>query len=528
VTIADGYDAIIIGGGHNGLVTAAYLARAGLRVVVLERRPFVGGAVATEEIAPGFRAPTGASLVGLFRSEVLYDLDLVRFGLSFLPFDPSVVALAEDGRALRVWREDWRTMEELGAYSRKDAEAFPRFHAAMVQIGSIVDPLLVRTPPDVTSAGLAEQWFFLRRAMKARKLGRDALYRAVRMIPMSLADFLGEWFETDLLKATIAVDGLLGMHRGPMSPGTAFGLVRHYLAEAHGGMWSFVRGGTGSLASALAAAAQRYGVAIRTDADVRRVLTSEGRAIGVELASGETIRAAVVASNADPKRTFLGLVDPAELDPDFLLKIRNYRAMGVVSRVNLALDSLPPIPGAVNGTVPARIRIAPSLEYLERAFDDAKYGRWSTAPMLDVTIPSAVDPGLAPAGKHVMSVLVQYTPYRLHRGTWDEPRDALGDLVVDVLEERIPGLRRSALARRVLTPLDLERRFGTSGGHIYHGEMTLDQQFLLRPAAGWGRYRTPVAGLYLCGSGSHPGGGVTGAPGYNAAREILRDLRRRR
>ncbi len=528
MTTADGYDVIVIGGGHNGLVTAAYLGRAGRRVLVLERRPFVGGAAVTEDIVPGFRAPTGASLVGLLRPEVMYDLDLVRHGLAFLPFDPTVVGLGEDGRSLRLWRDGRRSKEEIASYSRKDAEAYPHFHQTMVQLGRVVDPLLVTTPPSLASASAREQWFLLRRALKVRRLGKDAMHEALRFPTMSLADFLAEWFETELLKATIAMDGLLGTFRGPRSPGTAFGLLHHYLAEANGGAWALVRGGTGTLPDALASAAQAYGVSIRTDAAVKRILTSDGRVTGVELLSAETIAANVVASNADPKATLLGLVDSTELDPRFLLQIKNYNTAGATSKVNLALEGLPSLPRVDGGMAPVHLRIGPSLEYLERAYDDGKYGRRSKELFLDVVVPTVVDPSLAPSGKHVMSIVAQYTPYGLKRGSWQDAREDLGDAVVETLEEFLPGIRRMIVGRQVLTPWDLEQRFGMTGGHIYHGEMTLDQQYVLRPAWGWARYRTPIAGLYLCGSGTHPGGGITGAPGYNAAREILKDLRRRR
>ena len=521
------HDVIVIGGGHNGLVAATYLAKAGRRVLVLERRPIVGGAAVTEEFHPGFRAPTGATLAGLLRPEVVRDLALVSFGLERIPVDPEVVALGGDGRILRLWRDAGRSQGELSAFSGKDADAYPRFRTMMVEIGSVVDPLLVRTLPEITDVALGEQMFLLRRALRARKLGKEAMHTALRMAPMSLHDFLGEWFETDLLKATLAFEGLTGAYRGPWSPGTAFGLVHHFLPEANGDSWSFVKGGMGGLSDALASAAKGAGVAVRAGAEVRKILVQDGRAVGVELATGERIDARVVASSADPKRTFLGLVEPGELDPSFVLQMRNYQCTGVVSRVTLALDGLPRISGIGEGVSPARLRIAPSLEYIERAYDDAKYGRASADPVLDVLVPTLLDGSLAPSGKHVLSVLVQYTPYYLRRGTWDRNREKLGDRAVEILEARIPGIERLILHREVLTPVDLESRFGLTGGHIYHGEMGLNQQLFMRPAPGWARYRTPLAGLYLCGSGAHPGGGITGAPGYNAAREMLRDLARR-
>lgn len=519
-------DVIIIGAGHNGLVTAAYLARAGRRVLVLERRAVVGGAAATEEFYPGFRGPTGATLCGLLRPEVMRDLQLAAHGLQFLPVDPEVVALGEDSEVLRLWRDVRKSQGDISTFSTRDAAAYPRFHSFMTELAGVLDPLLVATPPDIPGAGIADELFLLRRILKARKLGKEGMGQAIRLVPMSVRAVLNEWFETDPLKATLAIDALTGTFRGPWSPGTAFGLLHHYLPATHGMAWSFVRGGMGNLARALASAAQAAGVTIRTDAEVARILTADGRVTGVQLASGETIAAQTVVSNADPKRTFLRLVDPVELELEFVNKARNIQMEGAVAKVNFALDAAPAIPVQGNGGIVApHFRIGPSLEYLERAYDDAKYGALSKEPFLDVVIPTLVDPDLAPAGKHVMSVLVQYAPYRLKNGTWDDRREEVGDTVADLLDGRIPGFRKIVLGREVLTPLDLERRFGLTGGHIYHGEMTPNQQIVLRPVPGWSQYRTPIAGLYLCGSGAHPGGGVTGAPGYNAAREILRDGR---
>jgi len=518
------YDAIVVGAGHNGLVAAAYLAKAGRRVLVLERRHVVGGAAATEEFHPGFHGPTGATLCGLLRPEVARDLQLAAHGLQFLPCDPEVVALGEDGRVLRLWNDPVKAQAEISTFSTRDAEAYPRFTSFLARLAAVADPLLASTPPDLGSLGIGDELFLLRRAWTARKLGKEGVGQAVRMVPMSVRAVLNEWFETELLKATLAIDALIGMCRGPWSPGTAFGLLHHYLPAARRTSWSFVRGGMGSLSRALAAAAQAAGVTIQTDAAVERILASDGRVSGVRLASGETMAAPTVLSNADPKRTFLQLVDPTELGLEFTNRVRNIQMDGAVAKVNFALDAAPALPGQGDGgIVVPHFRIGPSLEYLERAYDDAKYGSMSERPFLDAVIPTLVDPDLAPAGKHVMSVLVQYAPYRLKKGNWDDRREGIGDTVAGLLEERIPGFRKIVLGREVLTPADLERRFGLTGGHIYHGEMTLNQQFVLRPVPGWSQYRTPIAGLYLCGSGAHPGGGITGAPGYNAARQVLRD-----
>ncbi len=516
------YDVVVIGGGHNGLVAASYLARAGRRVVLLERSSGLGGAVATDQIRPGFRAPAGAALCGLLRPEIIDDLELIRHGLAFVPFDPTAVVLG-DGKPLRLWRDPRKAQFELAASSPADAAAYPRFLALMAEIAKVIDPVLLSIPPSVEDPSIADGWFLLGRALRLRRMGRETMYEALRMPPMSLRDYLGEWFEDERLRASLSVDALSGMFRGPWSPGTAFGLVHHFLAQAGGGMWAFIRGGSATLPQALAEAARESGVAIRTNAEVRRILSPDGRATGVELATGERIAARAVVSTADPKRTFLQLADPLALGAEFQLRVRNYKSEGVVSQVNIALDGVPQMPALGDGGVPPHVQIAPSLEYIERAYDAAKHGGVSESPVLDVTVPTTVDPSLAPAGKHILSVLVQYTPYHLRKGDWEDQRGPLGERVLDQLQEFIPNLRAILAGIGVLTPLDLERRFGLTGGHIFHGEMTLDQQFVLRPVPGWGRYRTPIPGLYLAGSGAHPGGGITGAPGYNGARAVLED-----
>jgi phytoene dehydrogenase-like protein len=519
--VTEGYDVVIIGGGHNGLTAAAYLARAGKRVLVLERSPRLGGAVATEEIAPGFRGSTGADVCGLLQPQIVRDLNLVARGVHFLPLDPAVVALG-DGSSLRIWRDLERTKTELAAKSPRDAEAYPRFVAFLTRFASAIAPLLEKAPPNVASPRIGEQMVLLRRAFALRRMGKETLQQMLRLPPMSVRNLLNEWFESDLLKASLAVDALLGTFQGPFSPGTAFGLVSHFLPAVYGGDWAFVRGGMSVLADALAQAAKEAGAKIRTDAEVVRIVTGAGRANAVQLADGEVIGARAVASSADPKRTFLHLVRPEELSPEFLLQVRNIAMNGVVAKVNLALDGPPPIPVAGNG-LPPHVRIAPSLEYLERAYDDAKYGRLSSAPFVDVFVPSALDPSLAPAGMHILSAVVQYAPYDLRGGDWTQDRDVLAERVIGRLEEHMPGLEHRIIGRSVLSPRDLESRFGMTEGHIYHGEMTLDQSLVLRPVPGWARYRTPIEGLYLCGAGAHPGGGITGAPGHNAARQILAD-----
>jgi len=519
--LAEAFDVAIVGGGHNGLVAAAYLARAGRRVVVLERRDVVGGPVATEEFAPGFHGPTGATVCGLLQPEIVRDLGLTDRGAQFIPLDPEVVSLG-DRKAIRIWRDVGKTQAELASSSPKDSEAYPRFVELLSDFARALDPLLVAPPPNVASPTLGEQAMLFRRALTLRRLGKGVMQQMLRLPPMSIRDLLNEWFETELLKASLAVDALVGTFEGPWSPGTAFGIVRHFIPVVHGTPWAFVKGGMGNLANALAQAARDAGGTIRTGSDVRRIASDAGRVTGVELVSGEFIGARVVASNADPKRTFLHLVGPEELSPEFLLNVRNFEMNGVVAKVNYALEALPSMPATADD-VPAHFRVCPSLEYIERAYDDAKYGRPSSEPVLDVFVPTIVDPDLAPSGKHIMSVHVQYAPYALRGGDWKKEGAKLGDRVTTILEDYAPGLEQLIVNQQVLTPVDLEERFGLTEGHIYHGEMTLDQSFVLRPVPGWSRYRTPVEGLYLCGSGAHPGGGITGAPGYNAAREILKD-----
>ncbi len=524
--VAKGYDAVVIGGGHNGLVAASYIARGGYKVLVLERRSNLGGTAATEEIRPNFLVPAGAHLCGLLRPDIVRELGLRNLGLEVVPLDPEVVALGPRGATLTLWRDATRTSKELQSHSTKDAAYYPVFRSMMREMAQVVAPLMTRTPPSIPDLGTVDTLYMLRRGLKLRRLGQAAMREALRFLPMALADFLGERFESELLKATLASEALLGIFQGPKSPGTAFGLLHHYIPEGEGAAWGFVRGGMGRLGEVLGRAATAAGVQVRTESEVARITTEDGKATGVELANGERIKAPVVLSNADPKRTFLHLVDPLELDAHFLAKVRNYDTEGCVAKVNLALSEAPrwaALPA--NGHPPARIRIAPSMEYLERACDAAKYGGISHEPLLDITIPTVADPTLAPQHQHIMSIHVQYAPYTLKGPLWPDRREELWAAVHGTLEEHAPGIKATILHRQVLSPADLEAQFGLTGGHMHHGEMTLNQQFVLRPLIGWARYRTPIEGLYLCGSGTHPGGGITGAPGYNAAREVLRDLR---
>jgi phytoene dehydrogenase-like protein len=526
VTVPDSYDVAIIGAGHNGLVAATYLARAGLRVIALEKRSAVGGAVAVER-NDGFTFLPGSSMVGSMRPEVVAGLGLAGQGIEFLPVDPAVVGIGRGGRVVRIWRDPARTSRDLASLSPADAKAFLAYESFLTGIATVLDPLLLRSPISlkggIRGISKSEQFFLLRRLVGIRRLGPDRMYDALRVPPMSAADVLNEWFQDDLLKATLAMDAIFGANAGPQSPGTGLGLVLSHAPEGRMA-GSLVRGGMGELAKALGSAATAAGVRVRTDAEVAHITTKDGRAVGVELANGERISARAIVSNADPKRTLLNLLDVTELEPRFVLRLKNYHTAGTVAKVNLALSSLPSL-ATGDGMPSAHMRLAPDMEYMEYAFDDSKYGDFSRHPILDLVVPTMIDPSLAPAGKHVLSATVQYAPYALRNGGWEDSRESLLKVVVDTLDEFLPGIRKLIVRTSVLTPPDLEREFGLTGGHIFHGEMSLNQMYVLRPVAGFGRYRMPVPGLYLCGSGTHPGGGVTGAPGFNAAQAVLKDLR---
>jgi phytoene dehydrogenase-like protein len=531
--LATRYDVIVVGAGHNGLVTAGYLARAGLTVCVLERRPVVGGACVTEEVFPGYRVSTAAYLCSLLAPRVIADLELERFGYEVLPKDPASFTPFPDGRSLTFWRDRRRTVDEIARFSTRDAEAYPAYEDLLARLGRFIGPWLLTTPPDLPPRRAADLAGLLRLAARGLRLDRQAFASLARIMTQSVRDFLDAWFESDELKVTLATDGVIGTNGGPLTSGTAYVLFHHCLGGVGGvpGLWGFVRGGMGGITRALAESARSRGAEIRTEAEVTRIHVVDGKARGVVLATGEEIEATVVASNADPKRTFLTLVGREHLDGTFVRAVERIKMDGTSMKLNLALGELPDFracPGtAIGPPHRATVHICPSLAYLERAWDDAKYGRPSEAPMLEVTIPTAYDDTLAPPGRHLMSIFLQYTPYRLADGrSWRAIGEAYADRVLDLLAEYAPNMKRIVIHRQVLTPLDLEERFGLTGGNIFHGELTLDQLFSFRPLPGWARYRTPIRNLYLCGSGTHPGGGVTGAPGHNAAREILHDWRR--
>jgi phytoene dehydrogenase-like protein len=523
------YDAVVIGAGHNGLVTAAYLAKAGRRVVVLERRERVGGILETMEVADGVHAPGIVHTVGRLRPTVIRDLGLIGHGLVTIDPPVRVFAPQPDGPPLTLWADTGRTASELRERSGADAEAYPAFDRRVRALASFLSYLHAITPPDVKEPSLADALNGLRLGNAFRRLGAKPGREATRAMPMAIADYVAETFETDAVRGAIAARAVQYTAMGPWSAGTTAVLLSDSAGNAGGaaGQSVIARGGPGAVAEALASAARGFGAEVRTGTEVVRVVTKDHRAIGVALANGEEIPARVIVSSADPKRTLTTLVDPVEIGPHLRWRARNIRTPGAVSKVNLALSRLPAFAGAAPERLAGRIVIAPSIDYLERGFDASKYGRVSEEPYLEATIPTLSDPTLAPEGTHVMSVVAQWTPYELREGDWSAERERLADVVVKTMERYAPGLGELVTARQGMTPVDLEAEYGLSGGHPYHAEPGLDQFFAWRPLFGHARYRFGLPGLYLCGSGAHPGGGVTGAPGANAAREILGDLKKR-
>lgn len=525
------YDAIIVGAGHNGLVTAAYLARAGMRVVVLERREMVGGACVTEELWPGFRVSTAAYVNSLLRPEIIRDLELKRHGFAMLPRNPSSFTPFPDGRSLMLGSDERLNHEEISKFSARDADAYPRYEAALDQIARFIEPTLLETPPDPWSFRPRDLTALAKLGWRFTRLGRAAATRAVEIMTADARSILDHWFESEQLKITLATDGVIGAMASPSTPGTGYVLFHHVMGECDGvrGVWGYVRGGMGSVSEAIAAAARERGAEVRTNAPVARILTSGGAARGVVLADGSVLQAPRVISGVDAHVTFTRLMEPADLPDEFLDAVRRIDYRSASMKINVALSELPdftalPTRGGAPGPQHrGTIHFSPTFDYVERAFDDAKYGRPSEHPIVEMTIPSAVDPSVAPPGKHLASMFVQYAPTTLRGASWDDVKDAFADRCFDVVSEYAPNFRRAVIDRQVLSPLDLERRFGLTGGNIFQGAMTLGQLLFLRPVPGYANYRTPVRGLYMCGAATHPGGGVMGACGYNAAREILRD-----
>jgi phytoene dehydrogenase-like protein len=525
--MAQHYDVVVIGGGHNGLTNAAYLAKAGKKVVVLERRHVLGGAAVTEEIIPGFLFSECSYVVSLLRPEIIRDLDLPRHGLEILPLDGTFSPML-NGDYLWRMNDHGRTVREIRRHSRVDAEAYDEFAKMMTPMCRFVKPILSMIPPDPTTLrpkDLRQLHFLMRRF---RDLSSDERYTLIQLMTMSAADFLDQWFETDVLKATMSASGIIGTFLGIRSPGTAYVLLHHYMGEIDGAFrsWGFSRGGTGAISNAIAAAAREAGVEIRTKASVAKIIVKNGRAAGVALQSGEELSANVVSSSVDPHLTFEKFLDASELPSEFLEDVKRYKYRGSSGKVNLALNGLPEfkcLPGD-GAHLRGALSISPGVEYMERAYDDAKYGNFSRRPYIDMVIPSLTDPSVAPPGKHVMSCFVQYAPYKLAQGTWDDQkREAFGDNVIDTISEHIPNIKKIIVGRQVLTPLDLEREFGLTQGNIFQGELSLEQLFFLRPVPGWAYYKTPVENLYMCGSATHPGGGIMAAPGRIASSVILKE-----
>ena len=517
------YDAIIVGGGHNGLVAAAYLARAGRKVVVLEKRELIGGAAVTEEIFPGFKFSVFSYVVSLLRPEIIRELNLPGHGLHILPLESSVTPL-DNGDYLASWSDPDQARRELMRHSPRDVEAMALFGRLMQQMAMAVKPILSMVPPDPTSLAPSDLKGMLSLGGHFRSLGAEQFHALYKLMTMSASDYLDEWFDFGPLKATKSASGIIGTFLGPRSPGTAYVLLHHYMGEIDGAFraWGFQKGGTGAISETIARAAKALGAEIRTGASVERVVVKDGRVTGVALKNGDELIAPVVVSGLDPRRTFLQLLDEKELPDEMVQGVKRYKFRGSSGKVNLALSGLPEftcLPGA-GPAMRGAFSISPSIDYLERAYDDAKYGEFSRNPYMDIVIPSMIDPGMAPPGKHVMSIFVQYAPYALNGGWTDAKREAFGDAVIDTLARYAPNIKSQILHRQVLTPFDIERITGLTEGNIFQGELTLSQLFFLRPVPAWAKYRTPIQGFWQCGAGTHPGGGIMGASGRLAALEI--------
>jgi len=529
--VAETRDVIIVGGGHNGLVAAFYLAKAGVKPLVLERRAQVGGAAITDEFHPGFRCSTLAHNTGPLRADIVRDMQLEKHGLKLTTPDVSTVSLLPDGRSLVLYSDPRKAAQEIAQWSQKDAASYLDFSTALGKIGKVIGEALLLTPPNIDSPSSGDLWGMLKTGRSIRNLGKKDMYRALRWGPMAVADLAAEFFDTEPLRATIAARGIFGTFLGPWSAGSALVFLLRAAADPNpAGSVQFPAGGIGAITLAMAAAAKQAGAEIRTGADISEIRVKDGVATGVVLTTGEEISARAVVSNADPKRTLMRLVDPAHLAPDFIQKIKNYRCMGAVAKINLAISALPELTALKakgnRDLLKGRIQISPEIDYLERAFDESKYGNFSRQPYLEITFPSLSDPSLAPAGQHVMSIYMQYAPYKMKNSDWESQRTALGETVAKTVTQYAPNLPQTILGHQIITPKDLEETYGLTGGHIFHGELALDQFFTMRPLLNWARYQTPIERLYLCGSGTHPGTGLTGGSGANAAREIAKALKR--
>jgi phytoene dehydrogenase-like protein len=534
LTMPIGQQVVLIGGGHNALITAFYLARGGFKPVVLERREMIGGGAVTEEFHPGFHASTLAHSLGPLRADVARDMELARFKLQIFRPDPRVFAPTPDGHGLLFYEEAGKTAGAITHFSAKDGTRYVEFADALEKVAGLFSQIASMTPPGIENPSPEDWWNLIRTGLNVRGLGKNGIFDMLRWGPMAVADFAAEFFDTELVRAVIAARGIFGTNLGPWSAGSTAVLLLRAAADAHPvGTSAFPRGGMGEFSRALAEAAKKAGAEIRTESEVSQIRTKNGAVSGVVLANGEEIACEAVVSGVDPKRTFFHLLDPASLDPVFAQRMKNFRSRGNVAKVLLALGELPRFPSLANAVAPdgfhealaGRIHIGYEIDYLERAFDASKYGEISTEPYLDVTIPTVLDPSLAPEGKHVLSAYFQFAPYALKEGNWKRRRGELADIVIRTLSLYSPGLSELVEGVQVITPGDLEEIYGYTGGHIFHGELALDQIFTMRPVLDWARYRTPVNGLFLCGSGTHPGNGLTGASGANAAKEIIHELR---
>jgi phytoene dehydrogenase-like protein len=528
------YDAIVIGAGHNGLTAAAYLARAGLSTLVLERRDIVGGCCVTEEIAPGCRASTTAYIASMLRPEVISELRLTDHGLRMIPCDPAIQVPFPDGHVVPWWVDRERAKREFSKISAKDAERFVQVDDQLKKLARYLQPFFMEPPPEVDTATMRGWADLFRVGKRFRGISSGEIAQLVSFLTGSLGEFLDHNYESEKMKTMFLANNVYGKHGGPYQPGTAIGLLFHLLSGGEQELQGFsghVMGGMGSITQALATAGRKLGVEIRTSASVARIDVRHGRARSVVLEDGTEIRARMILSNADPKRTFLSMISAKDLREDFLFAIRGIKMQGPCAKVNMVLAEEPRFTGTSPQATPLQrtfYTLVPSLEFAERCYDIAKFGEIPEELWVDCVVSSNADDSLAPPGKHILTCFVQYVPYHLRTGNWDEKRELLGDRVVRKIGECAPNVPNAIVARQVLTPLDLERTYGLTEGNIFHGDLRLEQLFFMRPVPGWAQYRTPVDGLYLCGAGTHPGGGVTGAPGRNAAHQALRDWKKRR
>ncbi len=522
------YDAIIIGGGHNGLICAAYLAKAGRKVLVLEKRHVLGGAAVSEELHPGFTFSVASYVVSLFRPHIIRELDLAKHGYEVIPMDCSFLPLP-NGDSLARWADGNRSRREISRFSRKDAETYPEFSRVMTHMGKLAKAVIDHPAPDITSLRPAELSNMLRLGKSFKSLGPELLHLNIKLVTMSAADFLDRWFESDTLKAPMSVSGIIGTFQGVRSPGTAYVLLHHYMGQLDGVFrsWGFSKGGTGGISMACARAAESFGAEVRTNSPVQHVLLRNGEAKGVVLENGDELLANQIISNLDPNRTYLKMVGEEYLPQEVANDIKRYKLRGSSGKVNLALDRVPEFscrPG-IGDHLRGDVAIAPGIDYLEKAFDQAKYGDFSTRPYINAVIPTLTDPTLAPPGKHILSCFVQYAPYHIKDGAenWPKYRDAFGEAVIDTMEEYVPGLRNMIIYKQVLTPWDLEQQMGLTEGNIFQGELSLEQLLFQRPVAGYAKYKTAINNLWMCGSGTHPGGGIMGASGELCAKTMLQN-----